>query len=85
VRTFVRDIAFRTAVEPIQFQLNAEHVRVCDLLKLTGIATRGAQGKQMVADGLVKVDGRPETRKTAKIRPGQTVECRSVKVIVLAK
>ena len=67
-------------MEPIRFQLNNEHVRVCDLLKLTGIATSGAQGKQMVADGLVKVDGQPESRKTAKIRPGQTVECRGVKV-----
>ena len=45
----------------------------------------GAQGKQMVADGLVKVDGLPESRKTAKIRPGQTVECREVKVVVPAK
>jgi ribosome-associated protein len=72
-------------VEPIQFQLNGEHVRVCDLLKLTGIATSGAQGKQMVADGLVMVDGQPESRKTAKIRPGQTVECGGVSVVVLAK
>ena len=72
-------------MEPIQFQLNGEHVRVCDLLKLAGIATSGAQGKQMVADGLVKVDGRPESRKTAKIRAGQTVECRGVNVVVLAK
>ena len=30
------DNASRTDVEPIQFQLNNEHVRVCDLLKLTG-------------------------------------------------
>ena len=72
-------------MEPIQFQLNDEHVRVCDLLKLTGIASSGAQGKQMVADGLVEVDGRPESRKTAKIRPGQTVECRGVSIRVLAK
>ena len=79
------DNALRTIVEPIQFQLTDEHIRVCDLLKLTGIAVSGAQGKQMVADGLVKVDGRPESRKTAKIRPGQTVECRGVKVVVLAK
>ena len=72
-------------MEPVQFQLNDEHVRVCDLLKLTGIASSGAQGKQLVAAGLVKVDGRPESRKTAKIRPGQTVECRGVNVVVLAK
>lgn len=85
MRTFPPDNAFGAAVEPIQFQLNDEHVRVCDLLKLTGIASGGAQGKQMVAEGLVKVDGRPENRKTAKIRPGQTVECRGVNVVVLAK
>ena len=79
------DNPFRTIVEPIQFQLTDEHIRVCDLLKLTGIATSGAQGKQMVADGLVNVDGQLESRKTAKIRPGQAVECRGVKVVVLAK
>jgi ribosome-associated protein len=84
VRTFAPDNAFRTPVEPVKFQLNDEHVRVCDLLKLTGIATSGAQGKQMVAEGLVTVDGRPESRKTAKIRSGQTVECGGVKIVVLA-
>ena len=72
-------------MESVQFQLNDEHVRVCDLLKLTGIAASGAQGKQMVADGQVTVDGRPESRRTAKIRSGQTVECRGVKVVVLGK
>lgn len=71
--------------ETIEFQLNTEHIRVCDLLKLTGIAASGALGKQMVADGLVSVDGKLESRRTAKIRAGQTVECRGVKVLVLAK
>jgi ribosome-associated protein len=72
-------------VETVQFQLNGEHVRLCDLLKLAGIAHSGGQGKHMVADGLVSVDGQPESRKTAKIRAGQTVQCRGVKVLVLAK
>jgi ribosome-associated protein len=74
-------------VKTLQFQLNGEHehVRLCDLLKLTGVAESGAQGKQMVAEGLVTVDGQPESRKTAKIRAGQTVECRGVKLSVLAK
>ena len=71
-------------MEPIQFQLNDEHVRVCDLLKLTGIAASGAQGKQMVAEGLVTVDGRPEGRKTAKIRAGQQVSLGDVRISVLA-
>jgi ribosome-associated protein len=72
-------------VETVKFQLNGEHVRLCDLLKLAGIAQSGGQGKHMVADGLVSVDGQPESRKTAKIRAGQTVECRGVRVLVLAK
>ncbi len=68
-----------------QFHLRSEHVRLCDLLKLAGIAESGGQGKHLVADGEVIVDGRPESRKTAKIRAGQTVQCRSVQVVVLAK
>lgn len=72
-------------MESISFHLQGEHVRLCDLLKLAGIAQSGGQGKHMVADGLVSVDGQPESRKTAKIRAGQTVECRGVRVLVLAK
>jgi len=72
-------------VETIQFQLKDESVRLCDLLKLAGIADSGGQGKHLVAEGLVTVDGQPESRKTARIRAGQMVECRGVKVVVLAK
>jgi ribosome-associated protein len=69
-------------VESREFQLNAEHVRLCDLLKLAGVADSGAQGKNMVAEGLVSVDGMPESRKTAKIRAGQVVQCRGVRITV---
>ena len=72
-------------METIQFQVKGEYVRLCDLLKLAGIATSGAQGKHMVAEGNVTVDGQPESRKTAKIRAGQAVECHGVKVVVTAK
>jgi ribosome-associated protein len=74
-----------TIVETIQIQLKGEYVRLCDLLKLAGIADSGGRGKHMVAEGEVTVDGRPESRKTAKIRSGQIVECRGVKVVLLAK
>ena len=62
-------------MDTIQFTLRGEHVALCDLLKLTGIADSGGQGKLMIANGDVTVDGRPESRKTAKIRAGQTVQC----------
>ena len=71
------------SMETIEFQLNGEHVRLCDLLKLAGIADSGGQGKHMVAAGEVSVDGQPESRKAAKIRAGQVVECRGARIAVL--
>lgn len=59
--------------QTIQFDLTTEYVELCNLLKLVGLADSGGRGKTMVAEGLVKVDGLIETRKTAKIRTGQTV------------
>ncbi|OGV76753.1 MAG: RNA-binding protein [Methylotenera sp. RIFCSPLOWO2_02_FULL_45_14] len=63
--------------------LKGEFIALCDLLKLVGIADSGGRGKQMVADGIVLVDGQIETRKTAKIRAGQVVTClgQSVEVV----
>lgn len=71
-------------LENRQFQLRDDHVRLCDLLKLAGIVGSGGEGKHLVAGGAVMVDGHPESRKTAKIRAGQAVECRGVRIVVLA-
>ena len=71
-------------MENIDFVLIGEHVELCQLLKLAGIAPSGGAGKHMVAAGEARVDGRPESRKTAKIRAGQTVVCRGVSVRVKA-
>lgn len=68
----------------IEFTLNGEYVALCDLLKLEGIAQSGGQGKQMVADGIVTVDGAIELRKTAKIRAGQVVECLGQRIQVVS-
>lgn len=66
----------------MEFILKGEYIALCDLLKTTGIANSGGQGKMMVADGIVKVDGKIELRKTAKIRKGQLVECLGEKIEV---
>lgn len=68
----------------VEFPLQGESIALCDLLKLAGIAHSGGQGKALVAGGEVQVDGRPESRKTAKIRAGQAVECLGVRVEVRA-
>jgi ribosome-associated protein len=69
-------------MQTVEFPLRGEFVALCDLLKLAGVADSGGQGKALVAGGEVRVDGRLEDRKTAKIRAGQVVECRGVRIRV---
>ncbi len=70
--------------ESITFALTGEYVELCNLLKLVGIADSGGQGKAMVAQGEVTVDGLPESRKTAKIRAGQRVTCHGQTIEVVS-
>lgn len=67
----------------IPFELVGEYVELCHLLKLAGVASSGGQGKLMVADGQVRVDGELELRKTAKIRAGQMVECLQTQIQIV--
>lgn len=73
-----------TGMNTQEFTLRGEYVALCDLLKLAGIANSGGQGKLMITNGEVTVDGQPESRKTAKIRAGQTVRCLDQTVRVLS-
>lgn len=68
----------------VEFELKTEYIALCDLLKTEGIAESGGQGKAMVAEGIVTVDGEIELRKTAKIRAGQVIECLGQVIKVLA-
>jgi ribosome-associated protein len=72
-------------METIEFKLSGEFVELCDLLKLTGLADSGGRGKAMVGEGLVKVDGVVESRKTAKIRAGRTIACGDTNIVVVAE
>ena len=70
-------------MQKLTFELNAEFVEVNQLLKLVGLVDSGGAGKNVVASGAVKVDGKPESRKTAKIRAGQTVSLGDVRISVV--
>lgn len=54
--------------------ITGEYIELCSLLKVANLVMSGGEGKIVVAEGLVSVDGQLETRKRCKIRPGQTVE-----------
>jgi len=68
----------------VEFPLAAEYIEVNQLLKLSGVCDSGGAGKALVAQGLVTVDGQPESRKTAKIRAGQLVRCGDLQIRVVA-
>lgn len=69
----------------LEFAVRGDHVELCQLLKLTGVADNAGQAGQMVVDDLVRVDGRAEHRKRAKIRAGQTVDCLDTRIAVVAQ
>jgi ribosome-associated protein len=67
----------------VRFALEGEYVELNQLLKLVGLCDSGGIGKQIVASGIVAVDGQVELRKTAKIRSGQTVALEDVVIRVV--
>lgn len=71
-------------MQETEFQLNGEYVELNQLLKMSGLCDSGGQGKALVAEGVVSVDGQVELRKTAKIRAGSVVTLGDVSISVLA-
>ena len=61
-----------------------DYIEVNQLLKLVGACDSGGAGKALAAEGRVRVDGQPESRKTAKIRAGQTVTFDNLHIVVAA-
>lgn len=70
-------------METSTFELNGEYIELNQLLKLMGACNSGGEGKMLVAQGRVQVDGAVELRKTCKIRAGQLVEFEGLKVKVV--
>ena len=52
----------------------AEYIELIKLLKLLHLAESGGHAKMMVDEGEVKLNGKTESRKRAKLRPGDLVE-----------
>lgn len=75
---------YTSRMQTLTFELDREHVELNQLLKLVGLTDSGGAGKALVADGVVKVDGEVELRKTCKIRAGQIVEIGNVRIHVEA-
>jgi ribosome-associated protein len=71
------------STQTIRFELDRDHVKLDNLLKLVGLCDSGGAGKHMVASGAVTVDGATELRKTCKIHANQVVRADGVEIHVV--
>lgn len=68
--------------EIFKIQEGQEYIELIKLLKAMQLASSGGEAKAMVEDGLVQVNGKPESRKRAKLRAGDEVQCLDQRIVI---
>lgn len=56
-----------------QVEIRGAMIRLGQLLKLAGLVGSGAEGKLLLAEGTVVVNGQPEGRRGRQLNPGDVV------------
>ncbi|WP_428424800.1 RNA-binding S4 domain-containing protein [Methylibium sp.] len=69
-------------MQTMAFVLRGEFITLDALLKATGLADSGGAAKALIQAGKVRVDGRDELRRGAKLRAGQVVTVPGIRVCV---
>lgn len=69
----------------IEFDIATEFIQLDKLLKACRLVHSGSEAHQLVDKGLVMLNGTVETRRRAKIRPGDKVQVRSEIIVVKTK
>ena len=68
----------------MEFQLRAEFVELDNVLKALDLVANGAEAKQRIRTGSVKVNGHVETRVRRKLRSGDSVELGEHRIRIVA-
>jgi ribosome-associated protein len=69
----------------IQFAVRGDHIQLDQLLKATGLCSSGGAAHAAIADGQVTVDDQVDTRKRAKLHPGQRVSFAGEEIELVAE
>ncbi len=69
----------------ITFAVRGEYIQLDQLLKATGLCESGGAAHAAIAEGRVKVDAAVDTRKRAKVRPGQRIAIGEEEVLLVAE
>ena len=56
------------------FKLRGDYITLGQLLKAENLVEDGAMAKEVIKDGLAKVNGEVDTRRGKKLYPGDVVE-----------
>lgn len=67
----------------MQFKITDEYIELHKLIKASDLVDSGGEAKQLIEQGYVKRNGEIETRKSAKIRVGETITIGDVSVEVI--
>jgi ribosome-associated protein len=67
----------------MEFKLKTEFVELDNVLKVLELVASGAEAKQQIQAGLVKVNGAVESRIRRKLRPGDYVEFGGRKIDII--
>ena len=65
-----------------EFKIEGEYIELIQLLKALGIAETGGHAKYIVEQGEVIRNGEVETRKRAKLIPGDVIEIDDLRIIL---
>jgi len=68
----------------MEFKLKLEFVELDNLLKAVDLAANGAQARQLILAGSIKVNGQVETRVRRKLRLGDFVEFGERQINIIA-
>ncbi len=64
--------------------IHTDSINLGQLLKLAGVADTGGAVKELLAADAVQVNGRPETRRGARLQIGDVVQCAGQKFRLVA-
>lgn len=63
-----------------EFKITGEYIELIQLLKALGLAQTGGHAKMIVEEEMVIRNGEVETRKRAKLIPGDVVEVQDISI-----
>jgi ribosome-associated protein len=66
-----------------EFKIEGEYIELIQLLKALGVAATGGHAKHIVEEGEVIRNGEVETRKRAKLVPGDIVELDDLRIVLV--